>query len=109
MSARPLVGLVAIATVGVALSAFMRPAPRRVVCRKPRNLGSLKRAIIGNTRGAIASILGPPRASTSAGPHALPRDYWHATTWYYALPAKIAVAIEFEGDYAQRVEFIEGR
>ena len=104
-SARPLLGLVAVAAAGVALAAFMRASPP---VKKTRNLGDLKRAILGNTRGAIASILGPPRASTSAGPHAVARDYWHATTWYYALPRRIAIAIEFEGDLAKRVEFIDG-
>ena len=76
---------------------------------REQSLPMLAEAIVGSSKSAVASVLGPPRsavlmqAATSPG-----ATYWHADTWYYPLPRSgpLAMAIEFTGDDARHVEFL---
>jgi hypothetical protein len=81
---------------------------------RDQSLPMLAEAIVGSSKSAIASVFGPPRSAvvmhaavavTGGGAGA---TYWHADTWYYPLPKSgpLAMAIEFQGDDAQRVEFL---
>jgi hypothetical protein len=77
-------------------------------------LPRLARAIVGNTRGAVASVLGPPRIATFVG-RGLERpatDYRDAEVWYYPLPehaGRMGMAIRFEEQRAASVEFFGAR
>jgi hypothetical protein len=69
----------------------------------------LAEAIVGSSKSAIASVFGPPRSAVvMSGVGAGGATYWHADTWYYPLPKSgpLAMAIEFAGDDARRVEFL---
>jgi len=79
-----------------------------------QSLPMLAEAIIGSSKSAIASVFGPPRsavvmhAAVAVTGGAAGATYWHADTWYYPLPKNgpLAMAIEFQGDDARRVEFL---
>ena len=67
-------------------------------------------AILGNSKCAVASVFGPPRTAVVTEPTTLTPTYWDADTWYYPLPKadRLAVAIQFEDDYATGVQFLRG-
>jgi hypothetical protein len=73
-------------------------------------LPMLADAIVGNSKAAVASVFGPPRGAVLVGPAAAAASFWDADTWYYPLPrtGTVAVAIEFDEDYARRVHFLQG-
>jgi hypothetical protein len=90
---------------------------------REQSLPMLAEAIVGSSKSAIASVFGPPRsavvmhaavavtagaASTASAASGTGTTYWHADTWYYPLPKSgpLAMAIEFQGDDARRVEFL---
>jgi hypothetical protein len=80
---------------------------------REQSLPMLAEAIIGSSKSAIASVFGPPRSAVVmhaavAVTGAAGATYWHADTWYYPLPKNgpLAMAIEFQGDDARRVEFL---
>jgi len=81
---------------------------------REQSLPMLAEAIIGSSKSAIASVFGPPRsavvmhAAVAVTGGAAGATYWHADTWYYPLPKSgpLAMAIEFQGDDARRVEFL---
>jgi hypothetical protein len=74
---------------------------------REQSLPMLAEAIVGSSKSAIASVFGPPRSSVvmQGGSGA---NFWQADTWYYPLPKSgpLAMAIEFTGDDASRVEFL---
>ncbi len=74
---------------------------------REQSLPMLADAIVGSSKAAIASVLGPPRSAVlmQTVPGA---TYWHADTWYYPLPKSgpLAMAIQFNGDDARNVEFL---
>ena len=92
-----------IASEGSSSRAATRPT-------REQSLPMLAEAIIGSNKSAIASVFGPPRSAVVM--HAIASaggaTYWHADTWYYPLPKNgpLAMAIEFQGDDARRVEFL---
>jgi hypothetical protein len=74
---------------------------------REQSLPMLAEAIVGSSKAAIASVLGPPRSAVLM--HTAPgATYWQADTWYYPLPKSgpLAMAIQFNGDDARRVEFL---
>ena len=81
---------------------------------REQSLPMLAEAILGSSKSAIASVFGPPRsavvmhAAVALTGGAAGATYWHADTWYYPLPKNgpLAMAIEFQGDDARRVEFL---
>jgi hypothetical protein len=80
---------------------------------REQSLPMLAEAILGSSKSAIASVFGPPRSAVVmhaavAVTGAAGATYWHADTWYYPLPKNgpLAMAIEFQGDDARRVEFL---
>jgi hypothetical protein len=93
-----------------------RRAPARPA--REHSLPMLAEAIVGSSKSAIVSVFGPPRsavvmhaaaaAAAVAGAGTSGATYWHADTWYYPLPKNgpLAMAIEFQGDDARRVEFL---
>ena len=78
---------------------------------RERSLPMLAEAIVGNTRGAVASVFGPPRTAVLSGPVSgiAEAAAWEAETWYYALERDqpLAMAIEFDRDGARHVEFFQ--
>lgn len=81
-----------------------RPTPEQA-------LPLLADAIVGNSKAAVASVFGPPRGAVLVGPAAASgASFWDADTWYYPLPrtGTVAVAIEFDEDFARRVHFLQG-
>ncbi len=67
------------------------------------------RAIVGNTRGAVAQVLGPPRIATFVRQNVvqLTTDYRDADVWYYPLPeraGRAGMAIHFDQHNASSVE-----
>jgi len=62
-------------------------------------LDAVRARIVGQDRRRIASVFGPPPASTSAP----------CVTWYYPVRTveRTAMAISFEDDRATRVEFFQ--
>ena len=74
---------------------------------REQSLPMLAEAIVGSSKSAIASVLGPPRSAVlmQTAPGA---TYWQAETWYYPLPKSgpLAMAIQFNGDDARNVEFL---
>lgn len=76
---------------------------------REQSLPMLAEAIVGTSKSAIASVFGPPRSAVVTHPSAaLGATFWQADTWYYPLPKSgpLAMAIEFTGDDASRVEFL---
>lgn len=69
----------------------------------------LRRQLVGKSRGAVVSLLGPPPA-TGEQPHPDARvPYWHADTWYYPGKAgRPAMAITFEKDIARSIDPLSG-
>jgi hypothetical protein len=63
----------------------------------------LRKAILGNSRHAIAAAMGPPQGSAGT---ASPKTVFLADCWYYRLDHRrgIAVAIEFRKDVACEVQ-----
>ena len=96
------------------MSGVVGNAPRRSLPHLMANgrLADVREAIVGRHRRRIARALGaPPTACIGfgkcvAGGSAV--TYWQASTWYYPVEGarKQAIAIQFEGDHAGRVEFI---
>jgi hypothetical protein len=85
-----------------------RKAPPARPSRK-ESLPMLAESIIGSNKSAIASVFGPPRSAVIMhAAAASAATYWQADTWYYPLPKSgpLAMAIEFNGDDARRVEFL---
>ena len=84
-----------------------RGARRALRPGREQSLPMLAEAIVGSSKSAIASVLGPPRSAvlmyTAPG-----ATYWQAETWYYPLPKSgpLAMAIQFNGDDARNVEFL---
>jgi hypothetical protein len=70
-------------------------------------LPKLAEAIVGNSRTAVASVLGPPRIATFVGSEKAVEDYRHADVWYYPLPreGQVGMAIRFNDENAEAVEF----
>jgi outer membrane protein assembly factor BamE (lipoprotein component of BamABCDE complex) len=103
----------AIAGALAALAFLTKPGRRSLRSAKAslhtaqQSLPKLRTAILGNTRGAVAAIFGPPHATVDAP---TPKDYWHANTWYYPLDLqrRTAVAIRFSNNIADHVDFIAG-
>jgi hypothetical protein len=101
------IGLVA---AGV-LYAILRALRRRNTHRGERAhwlRQNLRRAIIGNDKGAIRKVFGDPLSSS--GHHSFQlADFMNATVWYYALDVaeQRALAIEFEDGVATDAKFIE--
>jgi hypothetical protein len=98
--------------VGGGKAAAKPPGRTRKAARPSaeESLPMLAEAIVGNTKAAVASVFGPPRSAALRGVvKCAPKapGYWHANTWYYALPRSdaLAMAIEFADDAARRVEF----
>ena len=82
-------------------------AARAARPRREQSLPMLAEAIVGSSKAAIASVLGPPRSAVLM--HTAPgATYWQADTWYYPLPKSgpLAMAIVFAGDDARTVEFL---
>jgi hypothetical protein len=77
---------------------------------REQSLPMLAEAIVGSSKAAIASVLGPPRSAVlmHAAAVAPGATYWQADTWYYPLPKSgpLAMAIQFAGDDARQVEFL---
>src|SRR5688500_9547382 len=74
---------------------------------REQSLPMLAEAIVGSSKAAIASVLGPPRSAVLM--YTVPgATYWQAETWYYPLPKSgpLAMAIQFNGDDARNVEFL---
>jgi hypothetical protein len=89
------------------------PPPRSLpVLMKTGRLADLRGALVGRNRRRIARALGaPPTACIGFGTcvrGAAPVTYWQASTWYYPLDGnrRQAIAIQFDGNCAKRVEFI---
>ncbi len=84
----------------------MRDAMRGYA-RGAEPFSSLRAAIVGSARGAIAGVLGPPRTAM-LGRGTTPRtmSVWRAETWYYPLDrrSQAALAIRFEANVAREVE-----
>lgn len=100
-------------TIRGALSRWLgfspRPAPQpRSV--QHRSLMVLRRAIVGNSKQAVVSVLGPPRTAQMARGLFQPGSgaYLQADTWYYPMQrqARTAMAIVFANGRAQEVQFI---
>jgi hypothetical protein len=74
---------------------------------REQSLPMLAEAIVGSSKSAIASVFGPPRSAVVMAA-AAGATFWQADTWYYPLPKSgpLAMAIEFDGDDARRVEFL---
>ena len=66
----------------------------------------LAEAIVGNSRGAVAAVFGPPRNAVIPGTFA-EGELPHHETWYYPMRQEqnLAMAIEFVDDSARHVEF----
>jgi hypothetical protein len=94
----------------LAMSSGVRRRVHRAGGAAGRSLAELKKAIVGNSRGAVAAVFGPPRAMLGNKSVKELRDYWNADTWYYPLDPgrRVAVAIRFRGNMADGVEFIAG-
>ncbi len=101
--------------IAAAVGAFVfltKPAKRSFRSAKKslsmaqQSLPKLRNAILGNSRGSVAAIFGPPHATVAPAA----KDYWHADTWYYPLDAhrRTAVAIRFADNVAEHVDFIAG-
>jgi hypothetical protein len=65
----------------------------------------LCRAIVGNDKHAVSSVLGRPQASVGS---ASAEAVFLANRWYYRLDSRnqIAITIEFENDVAREVEIL---
>jgi hypothetical protein len=85
-----------------------RPHPRPTARQA---LTLLAQAVMGSSKVAIAQVFGPPRSAMIDAVLAqnMPTAFWHANTWYYALPKQgtLAVAINFKEGFADRVEFFQ--
>jgi hypothetical protein len=93
------------------------PAERRrrrrrahgVICGAAR----LCAAVVGNDKGAVASILGPPRATAGFAALApamlVVSDAFRADTWYYPLDRarRQALVIRFENDIAREAQLVQ--
>jgi len=99
----------------VALSAthsFVSWRHRLFVARagaKRSTLRQISQIVRGQTKQAVASKLGPPRAVSSGSHSAIGRaDFWAADAWYYPFDkqAQSALAIQFRNGRAVSVEMI---
>ncbi len=74
---------------------------------REQSLPMLAEAIVGSSKSAIASVFGPPRSAVVMQ-SVSGATFWQADTWYYPMPKNgpLAMAIEFNGDDALRVEFL---
>ena len=97
--------------LGVAPAAAAGRGNARAAIAQPtreQSLPMLAEAIVGSSKSAIASVFGPPRSAVVMQAGKPGSNYWQADTWYYPLPKSgpLAMAIEFTGDDASRVEFL---
>lgn len=95
--------------LGISESLAGRPRIRKLRPTREQSLPMLAEAIVGSSKSSIASVLGPPRSAVVMHGNAKSAaTYWQADTWYYPLPKSgpLAMAIEFTGDDAARVEFL---
>ena len=77
--------------------------------RGQQPFAALRDAIVGSAKGAVKTVLGPPRtARLGGGGGANKPSIWRADTWYYPLDRadRSAIAIRFEGNVAREVEKI---
>jgi hypothetical protein len=79
---------------------------------RPTSLSVLRATILGNDKSSVARALGPPRTAIlqTIGIHQPTRQAsWQADTWYYPLQRGDhgAIAIQFRGNIARKVEFIQ--
>ena len=79
--------------------------------RKPspaQSLPMLAAAIVGNSRGAVAAVFGPPRNAVVCGTYREGQSP-DRETWYYPIRREehLAMAIEFAEDSARHVEFFK--
>ena len=105
-----LIGVLAVVG-GLALLALRSDAGRdrgsRVghVPQRPRRLERLRAAIVGNTKRAVASILGPPRVATFPGTSPASSNYLEADAWYYPLrtryPAEVKRVVSLLDEFIQ--------
>lgn len=77
---------------------------------RSQSLPLLAQALVGNSRKAVAEVLGLPRAAVLAGTMTLESGQctmWRAQTWYYLVDGGdgMGMAIAFEDDFASSVEF----
>lgn len=97
-------------TAGVVVSVFwlLRRRRQRSSQRRSTDLPRLTAAIVGSSKTAVASVLGPPRVATFVGPTS--GDFRDAAIWYYPLPreGRSGMAIRFDADRVQGVEIIRG-
>jgi hypothetical protein len=98
---------------GMMSSVVGNPPPRSLpTLMKSGRLADLRSALVGRHRRRIARALGaPPTACIGFGKcvrGSAPVTYWQASTWYYPLDTsrRQAIAIQFDGNCAKRVEFI---
>jgi hypothetical protein len=93
-------GVLAVVPATLAI-VFFTPVIQDVISRVFRGsarsnpLSPLRRAVLGQRRLRIQSMLGPPRAASSGG------------VWYYPVSNtdRVAMAISFRGDRATAVDF----
>ena len=75
--------------------------------RGQQPFAALREAIVGSAKGAVKTVLGPPRTAR-LGRTSNRLSIWRADTWYYPLDRadRSAIAIRFEGNVARDVEKI---
>ena len=75
--------------------------------RGQQPFAALRNAIVGSAKGAVKTVLGPPRTARLGGTASKP-SIWRSDTWYYPLDRadRSAIAIRFEGNVAREVEKI---
>lgn len=94
-------------------SLLARLGPEKRRAKKPspeKSLGMLASAILGSNRSTIQAVFGPPRSAVIEGVGVVvhPQQvHWQSDTWYYPLRRQgpMALAINFQEDYAAKVEF----
>ena len=97
--------------LGITDSTESHPTVRKLRPVREQSLPMLADAVVGSSKSAIASVFGPPRSAVvmhAGGSAGSAATFWQADTWYYPLPKSgpLAMAIEFTGDDASRVEFL---
>lgn len=94
--------------LGIVESGGSHAKARKQRPTREQSLPLLAEAIVGNSKSSIASVFGPPRSAVVMHADVKTATYWQADMWYYPLPKSgpLAMAIEFIGDDARRVEFL---
>jgi hypothetical protein len=100
-------GFVAGMFLAYACSSSSKP-PRRLVYKLGSELRRLRDRILGRNQVSIRRVMGPPRSAVTSVAEQLqpPTRIENAETWYYPLDADRAMAIQFVGGTARRVEFL---